>query len=98
MIRLTDIQLRILEKGQIECADVTRLLGDYVDSDLTPTLRARIHTHIESCEQCQVELKAYRQVIELALELRDSTPISNDVKRRLQDRLNEKLGLSLSLR
>jgi len=96
MTRLTDFQLLILEKDKINCVDVEALLDDYVEHALTPTLKARLDTHICDCDECQDLLEGYRLTIELAAELGErDTQIPGDVQKRLRSALNERLGLSL---
>jgi len=96
MKRISDMHMRILEKETIECRDVEDLLGDYIDQELSATLKARLATHIRYCRHCQSEEKAYRLVIELAQEL-PPIPVSVEVKNRLRKALNEKLGISLPM-
>jgi anti-sigma factor RsiW len=96
MARLTDLELRILEKPSIECEDVTALLGDYVDNELSPSLRDRVHCHIRGCKECQEGEAGYREVISLAKELPEK-PVTEDIQKRLREALNKRLGLNLSL-
>lgn len=93
---LTDPHLRILEKPEIKCTDVEQLFADYVDHELTPTLRRRITSHMRSCECCQEFKRSYLQVIELASELRNRA-VPRDVQNRLRSALNQKLGLNIPL-
>ncbi len=91
-----DVHLRILEKESIECEDIKELLCDYVDDDLPQALRARVSQHICNCPVCEEEESSYRNVIDLAKELREEeTEISEDVQRRLREALNARLGLNL---
>ena len=94
MSRLSEHELRILEKSDINCHDVSVLLGDYVDNELSPSLRDRVHQHIRGCGECRAGERGYRQVLQLAKEL-PRPQISDDVKRRLREALNRRLGLNL---
>ncbi len=96
MTELNDIQLFVLEKEQVTCSDVTELLGDYTDGELSPSVHARLESHIEGCEYCQEMARTYALTIELAADLRE-TPIPFGVQNRLRKALNKKLGLSLPL-
>lgn len=96
MKHLTDTHLRILEKQEIQCTDVVELFGDYVDHDLTPTLRRRVTSHMRSCEDCQEFKNSYLRVIKLAAELRNQK-MPRDVQNRLRSSLNQKLGLNIPL-
>ena len=94
---MTDSELRIFEKEQVNCADVERLLGDYVDGELSPCLKGRISAHICSCERCKESETGYRQVISLAKELRLQTAgeLSLEIRNRLRQNLNLRLGICL---
>lgn len=94
MTALNDFQLRVLEKEMITCSDVTDLLGEYTDRELSPTLRARVDAHICSCSYCKEIRDTYQLTVELAGELKDR-PMSAGVQNRLRKALNEKLGLNL---
>ena len=94
MTRLSDLELRILEKQTIDCDDVTALLGDYVENELSPSLRDRVHMHIRSCSECEQGEHGYREVIALAKELPEK-PVTEDVQKRLREALNKRLGINL---
>jgi len=96
MKKYTDTQLRILEKLQIGCRDVVRLMGDYQDQELSTTLKARIDSHIRSCDCCQEFKNSYEATVELAATLGEHE-VPNDVQNRLRKSLNQKLGLNLPL-
>ncbi|RMG40040.1 MAG: zf-HC2 domain-containing protein [Candidatus Dadabacteria bacterium] len=94
MKNFTDLQLRVLEKDKIECADFVALLGDYVDRDLSPTLAARLAAHVKSCDFCQEFEDSYRFTVELAGTLKDK-PVPVDVQNRLRAGLSKRLGIEL---
>ena len=95
MCKPTDLHIRILEKGQISCEDVTELLGDYADNELIPSLVRRLDDHIDTCTYCTEVKAGYMKTIELAKELRNK-PAPRDVQNRLRAALNQRLGLNLS--
>jgi len=95
MKTFTDYQMQVLEKSDIDCIDVTRLMGDYHDQDLPETLRGRVHAHIKNCEICAEMYSGYNFVVELASELKDE-PMPKEVKNRLREALNRRLGLNLA--
>jgi len=98
MAKLTDFQLLVLEKEEIDCSDVEDLLGDFVDSDLPTTLRGRVDSHIKCCTYCQEIEESYRFTIDLAHELGENPPpVPTDVRNRLRKALNEKLGMNIPL-
>lgn len=95
---MNDFQLMVLEKHTIDCVDVVELLGDLVEGDLTPTLAARLETHIEDCNYCGEIKRGYEMTIELARELKsDEKPVPTAVQNRLRAALNEKLGINLGM-
>jgi hypothetical protein len=96
MNQFNDFHLFMLEKGRLECADIRRCYGDYMDGELSSSIRGRLDAHIEECPKCQEFSASYRKVVELAGELEDK-PISIDVQRRLRAALNKRLGINLNL-
>jgi hypothetical protein len=96
MSRLSDSELRILEKSEINCRDVTALLGDFVENEISTSLRDRVHQHIRSCTECQEGERRYREVIQLAKEL-PQPEFTEDIKKRLREALNRRLGLNLPI-
>ena len=98
MSELSDIQLLILEKHQLNCDDFDELLADYVEESLPETLQHRLDAHVESCEACQDGLELYQQVISIAGVIgktSERATMPDDIRRRLHDRLNLTLGLKL---
>ena len=98
MKKIADPHLRILEKNCIECDDVTKILDDYVEDGLPPSLRRRVMLHIHSCQECQELEQGYRDVILLAREIgREEPQISRDVQNRLRSELGRRLGIQMTL-
>jgi predicted anti-sigma-YlaC factor YlaD len=52
--------------GLITCAEADRFVVDYLDSRLTPKMRARFERHIKMCAPCRAYLEAYRRSVDLA--------------------------------
>jgi len=97
MFKLSDTQLLVLEKTKIDCSDVETLMGDYVESSLSPTLNERLDNHIVGCNHCQREVEVYNEIIEVAKEIGQNQPkIPVSVQNNLRSALNKKLGLNLS--
>ncbi|MCO6429848.1 MAG: hypothetical protein J5J00_03225 [Deltaproteobacteria bacterium] len=93
---IPDRHLRVLEKANIECCDTKALMGDLVDNDILPSLKARIESHLECCEQCQKFRIEYLATIELARSLKPKT-MPLEAQNRLRAALNKRLGLSLQM-
>jgi hypothetical protein len=91
--KYTDLQMRIMEKSEIACSDVTALLGDYIDNDLPVSLRSRIAAQIDICPCCEQNYLEYKQVVLLAGEMRNPPPLPEDVQKRLRDGLSKRLGI-----
>jgi hypothetical protein len=86
--------LRVLEKGEICCKDITRHFGEVLEGDVPPSLQARLQQHLESCEECQEFTKSYLTTIALAKQLAN-TAMPEGVQDRLINALNQRLGLQL---
>jgi len=97
MKKLSDPHLRILEKDCVSCDDVTKILDDYVEDGLPPSLRHRVMLHIHSCSECQDLEQGYRDVIVMAREIgREEPRISRDVQNRLRSELSRRLGIQMA--
>lgn len=93
-----ETQLMIFEKPAVSCEDVDLLLGDYTDNDLPESLKARVDEHLACCAECEEGAKRYREVIELAGELKSKeAPMPDSVKENLRNALNKKLGISVRI-
>lgn len=98
--RISETEMDMIERPQIECRDVRKVFGSYVDGELTETLCGRIDDHIQSCHSCQEFDESYREVISLAREIgeeENQKPMPEAVRRRLRESLNERLGINLSI-
>jgi hypothetical protein len=49
----------------ITCAQVRRELSNYIDSEVTPQLRARIEEHVAGCSDCAAVYDGVRNVLSL---------------------------------
>jgi hypothetical protein len=96
MENYSDYHMYVLEKYSVDCIDVVKLLGDYYDQDLHPSLQQRLENHVCECKYCQELDRSYRLVVEVARTLRQAEkPMSSTVKVRLRQALNQRLGLKL---
>ena len=94
--KMTEFELMILEKQQINCSDVEKLLGDYLEKDFPVTLASRITEHISECDYCREIEAGYKLTIDLAREL-GQRKMPKEVRRRFREGLNAKLGLNLNI-
>jgi hypothetical protein len=89
---ISDFHMEILEKPEINCKEVRELLYDYTENEIIKTLRTKIEQHIDHCICCKNFYDSYNQVITQAGMLKAIEP-SEDVKKRLREKLNERLGV-----
>lgn len=92
---MNELELEVFEKAEITCHDVENLYGDYIEGDLLQSLTERLRDHICECPKCQEFAILYNQVMDIASQIKDTITLSDDVKNRLHERLNNELGLSL---
>ena len=90
-----DNHLYLLEKKEINCLDLVQIMGEYHDDELPDTLNEKVSDHIRKCEQCEKFALSYSMVVEIAGELKDRE-VPRDVRNRLREGLNKKLGIGLA--
>ena len=54
---------RALHLGGYGCADIERLLFDYVQGELSPEISAKLDKHLRACAPCMEYLETYRRTI-----------------------------------
>ncbi len=76
----------------LSCAEVRREISNYLDGDVTPSLRALIETHLEQCRHCALLLDSTHNVLVLiADEKRFELPVGfgQRWRQRLQQEFEE---------
>ena len=53
------------------CRSVVKLLADYLERQLPPSLRAELEAHLQRCPRCVTQLRTYESTISLLRSLRD---------------------------
>ena len=91
---ISEDQIRILEKQEIECRDIPQMMCDYADGDLLDSLKDRLDSHIEECSCCREFKETYMKGVELSALLKPA-PLSSEVQNRLRLALNLRLGINL---
>jgi anti-sigma factor RsiW len=78
----------------LNCESVTREISNYIDGDIDATLRLEFELHLQGCEHCLVVVHQVKMTVELFC---DSEPVAlpNDVRSRLYEVLQKKLGAKL---
>jgi anti-sigma factor RsiW len=51
---------------ELSCREVVEILGDYLDSAMTPEDRARLEQHLADCDGCTAYLEQLRTTIRLS--------------------------------
>jgi len=53
------------------CGSVVKLLADYLERQLPPSLREELETHLQTCPRCVSQLRTYESTISLLRSLHD---------------------------
>jgi anti-sigma factor RsiW len=53
------------------CGSVVKLLADYLERQLPPSLRADLEAHLARCPRCVTQLRTYESTVSLLRSLRD---------------------------
>ena len=77
-------------KISLSCAEVRREISNYLDGDVTPSLRSLIEAHLEQCHHCALLLDSTHNVLVLiADEKRFELPAG--FGKRWRDRLQKEI-------
>ena len=75
---------------EITCQQVRTELSNYIDDDVTPTLRTRIELHVTGCPGCRALYDSVRGVIRLVSDV-EVIELPAGFSRRLKARLERSL-------
>jgi anti-sigma factor (TIGR02949 family) len=53
------------------CGSVVKLLADYLERQLSPSLRQELEAHLDKCPRCVSQLRTYESTVSLLRSLRD---------------------------
>jgi anti-sigma factor RsiW len=53
------------------CSDVVRLLADYLERRLPPSLLEEFEQHLQKCPRCVAQLRTYESTVSLLRSLRE---------------------------
>ena len=53
------------------CGSVVKLLADYLEGQLAPSLRQELDEHLGKCPDCVTQLRTYASTVSLLRSLRD---------------------------
>ncbi len=71
---------------KISCQEVWREVSNYLEDDLTPSLRAAIEAHLQGCAHCSAVVDGTSNVVELVCDDR-AFRLPDGFGRRLSQRL-----------
>ena len=54
-----------------KCGSVVRLLADYLERQLPPSLREELEHHLQGCPRCVAQLRSYESTVSLLRSLRE---------------------------
>ena len=53
------------------CGSVVKLLADYLERQLPPSLRSELEAHLQQCPRCVAQLRTYESTVSLLRSLRE---------------------------
>lgn len=70
------------------CKGLASSISEYIDGELSPELCAELERHMEECENCTIVINTMRKTIDLYKQPAPDSPLPEDIKARLYQRLN----------
>lgn len=70
------------------CNGLASSISEYIDGELSPELCAELERHMEECENCMIVINTMRKTIDLYRQPEPDSPLPDDIKSRLYQRLN----------
>jgi len=74
----------------LRCKDLFTHIGDYVDGEIAPALKADIDQHLSGCQLCRAVVESYKKTINLLRKASTMEPDQEMVK-RVQKYLSSRL-------
>ncbi len=74
----------------MNCQVVITEISNYLDGDLTPTLRRELEQHLSECKECTLVVNQTKATVELYCDA-EIVDLPEDVKSRLHQALRSKL-------
>lgn len=73
----------------MECQELLKLLGDYVDGEVDPAICAHFESHLADCNPCQIVIDTLKRTVRL---YKDNAVYEAplEFRRRLHDQLGQK--------
>ncbi len=77
--------------GALWCRDVLERLSDYLDGELSETLRSQIEDHLAECSWCEKFGNEFQAMIgALRTTLAEPAPVAGHLAHEIRQKLNEK--------
>lgn len=76
----------------IDCEAALTQLGDYLKSELTPDLAARVRAHVEECAPCFRELRYAERFLALLRTSATTTQCPDQLRTRITEALRAESG------
>jgi hypothetical protein len=73
-----------VSRARLTCEQVTKLIRDYLQGELTPEITASFEEHLRRCADCTAFLKTYRQTVQEVQSLR-----YEDIPQEMQIRVRQ---------
>ena len=70
------------------CNDLIKIIGDYLDGDISPEACAKLEEHIKGCNNCRMVVDTTEKTISLYHEIAQHSGIPGEVKENLFRKLN----------
>ncbi len=82
---------KIMGIQMVSCREVSQVLQDYLDGELSRAERRSITAHLALCSECRAFLSTYRETLSLLGRL-PSTPMSRKFSEGLENLLLDRLS------
>lgn len=73
---------------KMNCSELIRSLGDYIDGDIQPEICAMLEEHIKGCENCKIVVDTMKKTIYLYHDHAEQNSIPGEVKEKLFRKLD----------
>jgi anti-sigma factor RsiW len=78
------------------CGSVVKLLADYLERQLPPSLRQELEQHLQRCPRCVSQLRTYESTVSLLRSLRDGGWPRSARDDRMRGRQEEAVQIGLT--
>jgi len=72
----------------VNCHDFKALMGDYLDEEMAEEICREVHSHLEACGPCSVEVDTIRKTILIYKNVSGCPDLTDDARKRLFAKLS----------